>query len=49
MPTKNTNKTQPSKSSVTEFLNDYPNQKVIPDCHKLIKIFEDVTGQNPVI
>jgi hypothetical protein len=49
MPTKNSNKTQPSNSSVTDFLNNYPNQKVIPDCHKLIKIFEEITGQKAVM
>jgi Domain of unknown function (DU1801) len=43
------NKTQPSSASVSDFLTNYPNQKVIPDCHKLIKIFEDITGQEPVM
>jgi hypothetical protein len=43
------NKTQPSSASVSDFLASYPNQKVIPDCHKLIKIFEEITGQEGVM
>lgn len=43
------NKTQPNTQSVTDFLNNYPNQKVIPDCFELIKLFEKVTGEKPVM
>jgi hypothetical protein len=42
---RNDNKTTVSQSSVTDFLNQYPNQKVIPDCMELISIFEEVTGE----
>jgi Domain of unknown function (DU1801) len=44
----NDNKTKPSEQSVLEFLDTYPNQKVIPDCKKLITIFEDITKWEPV-
>jgi Domain of unknown function (DU1801) len=44
----NDNKTKPSEQSVLEFLDTYPNQKVILDCKKLIKIFEDITKWEPV-
>jgi hypothetical protein len=43
------NKTHPAETSVTEFLNNYSNQKVIPDCFELIKLFEKVTGQQAVM
>jgi Domain of unknown function (DU1801) len=42
---KNDNKTIVSLGSVQEFLDNYPNQKVITDCQKLIKLFEGVTGE----
>jgi hypothetical protein len=44
-PPKNDNKTLVSNNSVTEFLNNYPNNKVIFDCLELIKIFEKTTGE----
>ena len=44
----NENKTKPSKQSVLEFLDTYPNQKVIPDCKQLITIFDDITKFEPV-
>ncbi len=43
------NKTKPTTFSVTEFLNNYPNQNVIPDCFELITLYEKVTGQKPVM
>lgn len=43
------NKTQPTTISAEEFVNNYPNQKIIPDCLELIKIFESVTGQKAVM
>jgi Domain of unknown function (DU1801) len=44
-----TNKTQATTNSVQDFLNNYPNQKVIKDCFDLIKIFEKVTNNKPVL
>jgi Domain of unknown function (DU1801) len=43
------NKTQPTQISVPDFLNNYPNQKVIPDCYEMIKLFEKSTGHEPVM
>jgi hypothetical protein len=43
------NKIQLTANSVIDFLNNYPNQKVIPDCFELIKLFEKVTGQKAVM
>jgi hypothetical protein len=45
----NENKTKASQLSVIEFLDLYPNQKVIPDCKKLIAIFKEVTKCEPVM
>jgi hypothetical protein len=45
----NDNKTKTSQLSVNEFLDRYPNQKIIPDCHKLISIFKEVTKCEPVM
>lgn len=44
-----TSKTKPTTNSVQDFLNNYPNQKVIQDCFELIKIFEKVTNNKPVM
>jgi hypothetical protein len=49
MTSKSTNKTQPTSASVSDFLSNYPNQKVIPECQKLIKIFEEITTEKPVM
>lgn len=43
------NKTQPPTTSVTEFLNNYPNEKVIQDCFELVALFQKVTKQEPKI
>jgi Domain of unknown function (DU1801) len=43
------NKTQLTTISVQDFLNNYPNQKVIPDCFELIKIFEKATSHTSVL
>jgi Domain of unknown function (DU1801) len=37
------NKTQIQSISAQDFLGNYPNQKVIPDCLELIKLFQKVT------
>lgn len=44
-----TNKTQSTTNSVQDYLNNYPNQKVIKDCFELIKLFEKVTNNKPVM
>ena len=49
MLTKNDNKTVVSNISVKEFLTDYPNFKIVPDCLKLVKLFEIVTGDKAKI
>jgi Domain of unknown function (DU1801) len=37
------NKTQPTQTTPQDFLSSYSNQKVIPDCLELIKLFQKVT------
>ena len=43
------NKTKPSAVSVIQFLEQYPNQKVIEDCKILIKLFKKITKCEPVM
>jgi Domain of unknown function (DU1801) len=42
------NKTKPSSQSIEEFLDTYPNPKIIPDCRELIKIFKTATKCEPI-
>ena len=49
MSTKNNNKTIVSNISVEKFLTNYPNFKIVPDCLKLVKLFEIVTGDKAKI
>lgn len=42
-------KTQPTIDSVTEFLDNYPNQKILEDCKKLIQICENITNSKAVM
>ena len=43
------NKTIATNISPKDFLETHPNQKVILDCLELIKIFEKITDQKPVV
>jgi Domain of unknown function (DU1801) len=45
MPKNDNFKTIVSNDSILDFLNNYPNQKIVPDCLKLIKIFEQISSQ----
>lgn len=36
-------------NSVEDFINNYPNPKIIQDCHKLIQIFTKQSGREPVL
>jgi hypothetical protein len=38
-----------TNSSVIDYLNNYENQKVIPDCFTLIEIMSEITGTAPVL
>jgi hypothetical protein len=38
-------KTKPTNASVTDFLNTVPDEKKRSDSFKLLKLFEDVTGE----
>jgi hypothetical protein len=44
-----TNKAQPTEISPIQFIKTQENVAVIPDCLELLKIFEKVTGNTPVI
>ena len=43
------NKTQPTKISPLQFIQNHPNQNVASDCLKLLEAFEKVTGSKPVL
>jgi hypothetical protein len=43
------NKTQPNTISPEEFIKVSENVNLIPDCLKLLKIFDTITGNKPII
>lgn len=43
------NKTQPTKLSVTQFLEEYPNPKCTQDYLKLDQLFQKTTNYKPVL
>jgi hypothetical protein len=43
------NKTQPTDISPVDFINSQENVAAIPDCLELLKIFEKITGNKPVL
>lgn len=46
---KNANKTQLTKINPIDFINNYSNTKVIPDCLQILKLLEEVTGEKPMM
>jgi hypothetical protein len=42
-------KTQPTKSSVTDFINNVSDEQRRKDCKEVVKIMKEVTGAKPVM